>query len=253
MALDRGLVEDGEHQWLVTDALPFHASDDHTHLGKFLSCLRGRRIEVGSGVHAPRLYGKTEFGANVEGVMLAFLGGLEELHEGKRNVLWVHCCLVMRLFNSIITHEAVYWAQAGTRAMEVYTVDDVDIPYDELRDLRKRGKINLGIGSQDALALLLHSRGPTKTPVHLAAHLFTWLAIAVFVASVYSSFTVAWWLFIPGFVSMRVIWRATKKALPDNYLFAAMVDKEFYETGCLLGVWQYQMHPEDAAPFLTSS
>jgi hypothetical protein len=48
---------------------------------------------------------------------------------------------------------------------------------------------------------------------------------------------------------MRVIWNAAKSALPESYLDAAMVDKDFYENGRIMGVWLYQMKSEDAKKY----
>jgi hypothetical protein len=132
--------------------------------------------------------------------------------------------------------------------MDVYTVDDVAIPHGELAQLRRQGKVNLGIGDKDALSLLLQTNGPRKMPVNLATHLASWVAVGVFAASIYYSFTNHWW-FVPGFVAMRVIWNAAKSALPESYLDAAMVDKDFYENGRIMGVWLYQMKSEDAKKY----
>jgi hypothetical protein len=133
--------------------------------------------------------------------------------------------------------------------MEVYTVDDVSLSHDDFVKLRREGKVHLGMRKDDAWALLLQTNGPRKMPVNLATHLASWLAVGVFLASIYFSFTHSWWWFILGFLGMRVIWKAAKSALPDSYLDAAFVDKDFYESGRAFGVWLYQMMPEDARKY----
>ena len=130
--------------------------------------------------------------------------------------------------------------------MQTFTTDEVSIPHGQLVALRKDGRLTLGINNEAAKVMLAQGLGPKKSTADVATHLFSWVAIGVFIASIVLSFTWHWWVFIPGFFLMRIIWGAAKAALPDNYLDAAFFDEDFYERGRSLGVWLYQLAPEDA-------
>lgn len=132
---------------------------------------------------------------------------------------------------------------------QTYTTSDVDISHTDLIKLREQGKLNLGMDNQAAMQIHTTGHGSKKSTSDLATIVYTWIAIGVFIVSIYYSFTDRWWWFIVGFVVMRVIWRAVKSATPQNYLNDAMHDLEFYDKLKIANIWLYEMEEVDAIPF----
>lgn len=128
----------------------------------------------------------------------------------------------------------------------VFSTDDVAISHPDYIALQKAGRVNLGIDNETATKAIAAGAGPTKGGSSAAFHFYSWLALGVFVVSIYFSFTIAWWWFIPGLIAMSTIWSANKKGVAGNLLDAAMYDEEFYERFRSAGVWQYEMSEEDA-------
>jgi hypothetical protein len=132
----------------------------------------------------------------------------------------------------------------------------VSIPHEIVVSLRQRGMLNLGIDNAIAQDISAQQNaGPTKTTTVPAFHFWNWVAIVIFIGSVYWSFAQAWWWFIIGFVVMRALWRANITGNAENLLDAAMVDKEFYDKVLSIHGWQYQVseeHLAEFAPFLNS-
>lgn len=131
----------------------------------------------------------------------------------------------------------------------VFTAGEVAISHSEYVTLRKGGKISLGIDNEIATKAVAAGTGPANGGSNAAFHFYSWLAIGVFIVSIYFSFTSAWWWFVPGLIGMSVIWSANKSGNADNLLDAAMYDKEFYERFRAAGVWQYEMSEEDAQKY----
>ena len=131
----------------------------------------------------------------------------------------------------------------------VFTAGEVAISHPEYMALMKGGKINLGIDNETATKAVAAGAGPIKDGSAAAFHFYSWLAIGVFIVSIYFSFTSAWWWFVPGLIGMRMIWTANKSGNAENLLDAAMHDKEFYERFRAAGVWQYEMCEEDAQKY----
>lgn len=128
----------------------------------------------------------------------------------------------------------------------VFSFHGVSISHPDYVALRKAGRVNLGIDNETATKAIAGGAGPAKGSSSAAFHFYSWLAIGVFVASIYFSFTSAWWWFIPGLILMSLIWSANKSGNADNLLDAAMYDEEFYERFRSAGIWQYEMTEEDA-------
>lgn len=128
----------------------------------------------------------------------------------------------------------------------VFSTDDVAISHPDYIALQKAGRVNLGIDNETATKAIAAGAGPTKGGSSAAFHFYSWLALGVFVVSIYFSFTIAWWWFILGLIVMSTIWSANKKGVAGNLLDAAMYDEEFYERFRSAGVWQYEMSEEDA-------
>ena len=68
--------------------------------------------------------------------------------------------------------------------------------------------------------------------------------------TVYLSVTSDWWWFFVGLVGAVIVWRANKRGNSENYLDAAMIDKEFYERVRTLGGWLYQLDESIAETFV---
>lgn len=135
--------------------------------------------------------------------------------------------------------------------MQLYLAQEIDIPHETLLALRKAGKLRLGINNEIALKVTNSGLMPKGSNVQKAMGLWSWVAMGLFVGSVYLSFASAWWWFIPGFAVMMLIHSANKSANSENLLDLAMSDPVFYEKLRHLGVWQYQIAEADAAPYLT--
>ncbi|WP_133489764.1 hypothetical protein [Aliiroseovarius marinus] len=136
---------------------------------------------------------------------------------------------------------------------KTYSTDEVSIDHANLLVLREQGKLQLGMNNEMAMKLVAAGHGPKKGGVNAATNFFTWLALGVFVVSIYYSFTDRWWWFILGFFVMRLIWNAVKSSTPDNLLDAAMYDSEFYEKLRTAGIWLYQMDEEVAREYTVAS
>ena len=132
---------------------------------------------------------------------------------------------------------------------QVFRTDQVSISHPDYVALRQAGRVNLGIDNETAAKAIAGGAGPTKGGSSAAFHFYSWLAIGVFIVSIYFSFTNAWWWFIPGLIAMRMIWSANKSGSAENLLDAAMYDAEFYERFRSAGIWQYEMADEDAQKY----
>ncbi|WP_152912659.1 hypothetical protein [Candidatus Rhodobacter oscarellae] len=133
----------------------------------------------------------------------------------------------------------------------IFTTGEVIISHPEYVVLRQAGKVNLGIDNEVATKAIAAGAGPAKGGSAAAFHFYSWLAIGVFIVSIYFSLTSAWWWFIPGLIGMSVIWSANKSGNAGNLLDAAMYDEEFYERFRSAGIWQYEMAEEDAQKYAT--
>lgn len=123
---------------------------------------------------------------------------------------------------------------------------DISLPYDKMIELRKAGKLMLGI--DHSVALKLQSAGiRPKGSATAAFGFFKLLAIGALAAGLYYAFTSAWWWGIVGFVAMTMIWNGNKSGHSENLLDAAMDDPEFYERVRSLRGWLYQVDEDVAA------
>lgn len=115
------------------------------------------------------------------------------------------------------------------------------LPHNEMLRLRQAGLLNLGLNNDLAASLANNGVGPKKTTAMLAYHFWTWVAFIVFVYSVYLSFTDKWWYFIIGAGILHLIHKANKKGNVENYLDAAMIDKDFYDQILAMNGWMYRI------------
>lgn len=134
--------------------------------------------------------------------------------------------------------------------MKLYLAHQIDIPHETFLALRQAEKLRLGINNEIALKVTNSGLMPKGSNVQKAMGLWSWVAIGLFLGSVYLSFASAWWWFIPGFAVMMLIHRANKSANAENLLDLAMTDPAFYEKLRRLSVWQYQIAEDDAKPYL---
>jgi hypothetical protein len=123
-----------------------------------------------------------------------------------------------------------------------FTCKEVEIEHSKMIELRKAGLLNLGIDNLLA-ALIAGARGQRPESNHGIGSVpfWSWVAIGVFMYSIYLSITQAWWWFIPGIVMMQAIWKANKKGNSENLLDAAMIDQELYERVRPMGGWLYEL------------
>lgn len=132
-------------------------------------------------------------------------------------------------------------------AKRIFTCNEVEIEHAKMIELRKAGLLNLGIDNLLA-SRIASARGvsPKTTTASAAFHFWSWVAMCVFIYSIYLSFTQSWWWFIPGLVVMQAIWKANKKGNSENLLDAAMIDPEFYERVKTMSGWLYELEDSEA-------
>ncbi len=127
---------------------------------------------------------------------------------------------------------------------------EISIPYSDMLRLREEGKLNLGIKDEVAAQFQNNKGFNSQHRVSNAAfHLWSWVAIGVFLYSIYLSFTDKGWWFVLGFIVMSVIWKANKKANSENILADAMENEALYERIRSVCGWLYQIDAEVAAEF----
>jgi len=119
---------------------------------------------------------------------------------------------------------------------------EVDIPYPEFIRLRSAGRINLGV--DNALAAQISNISPMfeGSGVAAAFHFWIWVAVGVFVYSIYDSVTSErWWAFIAGALFGFIILKVNKTSNAENLLDRAMRDETFYEQVREMGGWRYEI------------
>lgn len=134
--------------------------------------------------------------------------------------------------------------------MNIYYVDQIDISHANLVDLRRDGKMLLGVDKDIAVKVSQGGLIPKGSTVGSAFGFWNIVIVVVFFGSVYLSFTWAWWSFIAGWLISTVLYNANKSGNSENILELAMSNPSFYESMRSLNLWQYQMTEETAAPFL---
>lgn len=124
------------------------------------------------------------------------------------------------------------------------------IPHADMVNLKRQGMLNLGVENDLATKIAgMTNLGPKKTTAVIAFHFWNWVGFIVLLGSIYWSFTKNWWWFIGGFIIWRALWSANKTANAENFLDAAMVDKDFYDRVLEMNGWMYQVKKTDAAVF----
>ncbi len=134
-----------------------------------------------------------------------------------------------------------------------YSSHEVSLTHEQMIELRKSGKLNLGMENDLSIRLADSlDYSPKSMLSSIAMHFWSCVAVGIFGYSIYLSITSAWWWFIPGFSIMIAIHRANKKGTSQNLLYEAMRDKEFYEKVRKINGWMYEMEEEDASNFLSN-
>lgn len=131
-----------------------------------------------------------------------------------------------------------------------YGCNDIALPYAAMKQLREAGQLNLGIDQAVAASVAQGDLMPKKQTVGAAFYFWSWIAVAVFLVSIYFSFTDSWWWFIPGIIAMRIIWGANKQGNAGNLMDLAMDDPDFYDKLRDKGLWLYQVEEDAAEPYL---
>lgn len=134
----------------------------------------------------------------------------------------------------------------------VFRTYQVNINYADMVMLRQSGKLNLGIDNARAQGLLLNSQRRGLKSAKGSLLLWDYVAVGLFLGSIYLSFTRGWWWFLLGLLAMVVIGSANRRAGADNVLDAAMADPILYETVRQQGGWLYEMAEDAAQQFLIS-
>lgn len=118
----------------------------------------------------------------------------------------------------------------------------VEIDYDAFVKLRKSGQLELGISNGLATSLAGHTK--IKGSVSAAFHFYSWIAVAIFIYSIYLSYSKHWWFFIIGIFLTKVVWSANKKGNAENIVNAALNDKNLYNRVLEMKGWMYMIEED---------
>ncbi len=124
----------------------------------------------------------------------------------------------------------------------VKNTDGFNLSFDEVVELYKQNKLQLGIN--ETMAVMIANEGIVKGSVFAAFSLYNWLAIAVGVYGIYLSFTLHWWYFILGAFITNLIWRANKKGNAQNIVNAAMSNSKLYKRVSEINGWIYMIEED---------
>tara|TARA_Y100000389_G_scaffold7060_1_gene6789 strand:- start:98 stop:514 length:417 start_codon:yes stop_codon:yes gene_type:complete len=133
--------------------------------------------------------------------------------------------------------------------MREYIEGKLSIPYDDMIELKNEGRLELGLENHIATQLILDA---SKYGISLeksvigAGHFWSWVAVGLFIYSLYLSYASAWWWFILGFIMMSSIHKANRKSNSENILEQALRDKTMYEQIREADLWMY-LTSEDIA------
>jgi hypothetical protein len=101
------------------------------------------------------------------------------------------------------------------------------------------------------------SQTPALKPAGISfarsANVRNWIAVAVFLLSLYLSYIDEWWHVLFGLATMLILGKNTKKLNIEKILAAAEIDAAFYEQHRSLGNWLYRIEEEKAAPFVVEA
>lgn len=134
--------------------------------------------------------------------------------------------------------------------MKRYENGSISIPHKQMVELKKSGKLNLGMFHDIAVKIADNpDLAPKAKSTGIAMHFWSWIAVGQFLYAIYESVTGIWWIFIPSFFLMAGIHSANKKGTSQNLLFEAERDKEFYEKIRKLDGWNYEVDEETAKKY----
>jgi hypothetical protein len=128
---------------------------------------------------------------------------------------------------------------------------EIFIPYASMIELRKEGKICLGISDVDAekiiTGLISYDSSISLASIKGANRLWLWVSVGLFIYSIYLSFTENWLWLILGFSALGLISNANRTSNSENILDHVMIDPVFYDSISIL--LSYQMDDSDAEQF----
>ena len=123
---------------------------------------------------------------------------------------------------------------------------ELKIPFHLLKELVNTGQIQLGIDNSVAVRISSDpALQPNNKSVTAALHLWNWVAVIVFIGSLYLSFSSAWWWFIPGIFISGLIANSNKKGNADNLLDAGLTDQIFYNKILSANGWIFRINKDD--------
>lgn len=135
---------------------------------------------------------------------------------------------------------------------KIYSSSEVSINYEDLVDLRLRGKLNLGMNKMLASKLISSGFGllnHNMRGVRASYYFFTWIPVIGFLWTIYLSFTSNWWWFIIGFFVMTFVQQVNLKSAAQNICDGACNDPNIYNEIRNLGVLSYQIDEDEAKRF----
>lgn len=142
--------------------------------------------------------------------------------------------------------------QGHNMAMKIYSSSEISIDYENLFDLRRRGKLNLGMDKMIASKLLSTRFGSYSTEmrgVRASYYFFTWAPVVGFLWTIYLSLTSSWWWVIIGFFAMLFVQKVNLESTAQNICDAACRDPDIYNALRNMGVLSYQIDEDEAKRF----
>jgi hypothetical protein len=137
---------------------------------------------------------------------------------------------------------------------KTYTCRDVHIEYEDVRELRAKHKLKLGL--PEMLASAMSSKGfdsssPEIKGIRSSFFFFTWAPVVGFAWSIYYSAVGggAWWSFVLAFIVMISIQKVNRTSNVTNICDAACRDKNLYDEIKAENCWLYQMDEPTAVAY----
>jgi|LauGreDrversion4_2_1035121.scaffolds.fasta_scaffold356824_1 hypothetical protein len=123
---------------------------------------------------------------------------------------------------------------------------ELKIPFHQLKELVASGQVQLGIDNSVAMQISSNrALQPANKSVTAALHLWNWVAVIVFIGSVYLSFSSEWWWFILGIFVSGLITKSNKKGNAENILDAGLNEQIFYNKILSYNGWIYQIEKDN--------
>jgi hypothetical protein len=113
--------------------------------------------------------------------------------------------------------------------MKTYYSTEVNISYQEFKQLNKEGKCEIGISNQHARQIIsfMNTYYISKGTKY-AYYFWNLVGLIIFSYSIYESFISVWWYFILGFFTMLFVFRINEKSNAENIISEASNNIEVY-------------------------